>query len=148
MSEKNISTSTPLDACRMIKLPQINSGLGNLTFAETVDHVQFDIQRAYIVTDVPDGAVRGGHAHKALWQLLICAQGSCKVSLSDGQKKADYLLSEPNQGLIIGPAVWRDLAFMSEHKAVLLVLASDHYDERDYIRSYQEFSAWSAHNGN
>lgn len=148
MSEKNTSVSKPLDACRIIKLPQINSVLGNLIFAETARHVQFDIQRAYIVTDVPDGALRGGHAHKSLWQLLICAHGSCKVSLSDGLKTVDYLLSEPNQGLLIGPAIWRDLAFMSQHKAVMVVLASDHYDERDYIRSYEEFSAWSALNGN
>jgi dTDP-4-dehydrorhamnose 3,5-epimerase-like enzyme len=147
MSENNISVSTPLDACGIIKLPQINSGLGNLIFAETVRHVQFDIQRAYIITDVPDGAVRGGHAHKSLWQLLICAHGSCKVSLSDGLKTVDYFLSEPTHGLLVGPAVWRDLTFMSEHKAVLVVLASDHYDEKDYIRSYEEFSAWSALNG-
>jgi dTDP-4-dehydrorhamnose 3,5-epimerase-like enzyme len=147
MSEKNICISTPLDDCSIVKLPQIDSDLGNLIFIETARHVHFDIQRAYIITDVPNGAIRGGHAHKSLWQLLICAHGSCKVLLSDGENTVEYSLSNPNYGLLIGPAVWRDMAFSSEHKAIMMVLASEHYDENDYIRSYEEFITWRALDG-
>ena len=147
MLEKNIAVSNPLDDCRIVELPQISSDLGNLIFAETKRHVQFDIKRTYFITDVPDGVERGGHAHKSLWQLLICAHGSCKVSLSDGRKTVEHLLSKPNKGLLIGPAVWRDLAFISKYRAILMVLASEHYDESDYIRSYEKFRAWSTSNG-
>ena len=123
---------------RLIDLPRITDPRGNLTVAEGMDMVPFDIKRAYWVYDVPGGESRGGHAHKHLSQLLIAVSGSFSVTLDNGREHTTFLLNHPWQGLLIEPNTWRTLDDFSSG-AVCLVLASDHYEETDYIYDYNEF---------
>lgn len=123
---------------RLIDLPRITDPRGNLTVAEGMDMVPFDIKRAYWVYDVPGGESRGGHAHKHLSQVLIAVSGSFSVTLDNGREHTTFLLNHPWQGLLIEPNTWRTLDDFSSG-AVCLVLASDHYEESDYIYDYNEF---------
>ena len=100
--------------------------------------IPFDVKRLYYLYDVPGGESRGGHAHKNLSQLIIAASGSFAVTLDDGNVKRTFTLNRPYQGLYIKPGIWRELYDFSSG-SVCLVLASDKYDEADYIRDYQEF---------
>ena len=125
----------------LIELPKITDPRGNLTVAESITNVPFDIKRAYWVYDVPGGECRGGHAHKQLWQLVIALSGSFHVTLDNGQEKTTYLLNHALQGLIIRPGTWRTLDDFSSG-AVCLVLASERFEEDDYIRDYEDFIAW------
>ena len=123
---------------RIIDLPRITDPRGNLTFAEGVSMVPFDIRRAYWVYDVPGGMGRGGHAHKHLRQLLIAVSGSFHVTLDNGRERETILLNHPWQGLLIETNIWRTLDDFSSG-AVCLALASEHYDEADYIYDYDDF---------
>ena len=111
---------------------------GALTFIESDRDVPFTIRRVYYLYNVKDDARRGFHAHKALQQYLICVHGSCKVLLDDGSVKKEVLLNNPNEGLYVGPSTWREMYDFTDG-AVLLVLASEYYDETDYIRDYDSF---------
>ena len=124
--------------CRVIDLPKVSDARGNLTFIEGEQHIPFDIRRVYYLYDVPQGAERGAHAHKALHQLIIAISGSFDVILDDGEEKRRIHLSEPYAGLYVSPMIWRDLENFSPG-AVCMVLASSRYDEADYFRDYQEF---------
>jgi hypothetical protein len=122
----------------LIDLPRITDPRGNLTVAESQDRVPFPIRRAYWVYDVPAGESRGGHAHKRLKQLVIALSGSFHVTLDDGHERKTVLLNHPWQGLLIDTNTWRTLDDFSSG-AVCLVLASEHYEEDDYIYDYDEF---------
>ena len=126
---------------KLIDLPKITDPRGNLTFAEAEGHVPFPIRRAYWVYDVPAGESRGGHAHKRLQQLVIALSGSFHVTLDNGRERKTILLNHPWQGLLIDTDTWRTLDDFSSG-AVCLVLASDHYEEEDYIYDYNEFLAY------
>ncbi len=128
-----------------IELPKITDPRGNLTVVEQCKDVHFEIKRAYWVYDVPAGESRGGHAHKALHQLLVAMSGSFTVNLDDGFRKASYLLNHPWEGLLIEPGIWRTLDDFSSG-AVCMVLADELYDESDYIYDYQDFLAYKASN--
>ncbi|NLV16851.1 MAG: WxcM-like domain-containing protein [Syntrophomonadaceae bacterium] len=119
-------------------LRKIENAHGSLTAIEGLRDIPFEIKRVYYIYAVAEGARRGFHAHHELRQVLICVHGSCKVLLDDGVTKAVVVLEDPGQGLYIGRMVWREM-FDFSPDAVLLVLASDYYDEEDYIRSYDEF---------
>ena len=123
---------------RIIELPKITDPRGNLTVAEAFKNVPFDIRRAYWVYDVPGGESRGGHAHKRLRQLVIAMSGSFTVTLDNGHEQQKYLLNHPWEGLLIETETWRTLDDFSSG-AVCLVLASEHYEEDDYIYDYDEF---------
>ena len=127
---------------RIIELPRITDPRGNLTVAEALNHVPFDIRRAYWVYDVPGGESRGGHAHKRLKQLMIALSGSFTVTLDDGHERQTFLLNHPWQGLVIETGIWRTLDDFSSG-AVCLVLASEPYEEEDYIYDYQEFLSYT-----
>lgn len=126
---------------KLIQLQKIHDPRGNLTVAEGDSQVPFSIKRAYWVYDVPGGESRGGHAHKTLKQLVIAMSGSFHVTLDNGDECETVLLNHPWEGLIIEPGTWRTLDDFSSG-AVCLVLASDHYEEEDYIREYNEFIEW------
>lgn len=128
----------PLDACRMIELPKISDSRGRLTFVEGGSHIPFEIRRIYYLYDVPGGAGRGGHAHKALQQLFIAVSGRFDVILDDGREERHLHLDRPDHGLYVGPMIWRTLANFSLG-AVCMVLASERYDEVDYYRRYEDF---------
>lgn len=128
---------TPLEI-KFIDFPKIEDPRGNLTFAEGMGHVPFDIKRAYWVYDVPAGESRGGHAHKRLKQVIIALSGSFQVTLDNGHERKTVLLNHPWQGLLIDTNIWRILDGFSSG-AVCMVLASEHYDEDDYIYDYEDF---------
>jgi len=129
-----------LDECRIIELPVINDVRGNLSYIEQNRHIPFEIRRVYYLYDVPGGATRGGHAHKALHQLIIAMSGSFDVVLDDGDRKRRFHLNRSYYGLYVCPMVWRELDNFSSG-SVSLVLASDYFDESDYFRDYDRFVA-------
>ena len=100
--------------------------------------ISFEMKRAYFLYGLDSTARRGFHAHKKLHQLAVCVSGSCLFALDDGREKAETILDSPNKGLLLGPMLWREMYNFSTD-CVLLVLASAHYDEDDYIRDYEEF---------
>lgn len=121
----------------LINLPKIEDPRGNLSVIEK-DVIPFEIKRVYYLYDVPSGAERGGHAHKNLQQFLIALSGSFDVILNDGKTEKMVTLNKPNQGLLIETGIWRELKNFSSG-AVCLVIASDVFDENDYIRDFEEF---------
>lgn len=127
-----------IEKCKILELPRIQDPRGNLTFIEGSTHVPFDIQRIYYLYDVPGGAERGGHAHKALHQLIIAIAGSFDVHMDDGTEKKVFQLNRSFQGLYVCPMMWRELKNFSSG-AVCMVVASEKYDEDDYYRDYSEF---------
>ena len=124
--------------CKIIDLHKIQDPRGNLTFIESGHHVPFDIQRVYYLYDVPGGAERGGHAHKALHQLIIAMSGSFDVVLDDGREKKRFHLNRSYKGLYVCPMMWRELDNFSSG-SVCMVLASDKFSEDDYYRDYSEY---------
>lgn len=124
--------------CKILDLPKITDPRGNLTFVEGGNHIPFDIQRVYYLYDVPGSADRGGHAHKALQQLIIAMNGAFDVVLDDGKKKKRVHLNRSYYGLYVCPMIWRALDNFSSG-AVCMVLASSKYTEDDYYRDYNEF---------
>ena len=119
----------------MISLPRVTDPRGNLTFVEGGLHVPFEIKRVYYVYDVPGGAERGGHGHKALEQVLIAVSGSFDILVNDGTEKRTFHLNRSYHGLYLPPMIWRDLGNFSSG-SICLVLASAPYDEGDYFRDY------------
>ena len=127
-----------INDCKIVNLPKIQDPRGNLTFIEGGSHIPFEIQRVYYLYDVPGGAERGGHAHKALHQLIIAMSGSFDVVLDDGYNKKRIHLNRSYNGLYVCPMMWRELENFSSG-SVCMVLASNRYDEDDYFREYKTF---------
>ena len=127
-----------LTECRIIDLPKIIDPRGNLTFIETGRHVPYEIKRVYYLYDVPGGAERGGHAHRALHEFIVAMSGSFDVILDDGAQKKRFHLNRSYFGLYVRPMIWRELDNFSSG-SVCMVLASNYYDESDYYRNYDEF---------
>lgn len=127
-----------IENCTIIDLPKITDSRGNLTFIEGNIHVPFDIRRVYYLYDVPGGSSRGGHAHKALHQLIIAMSGSFDVIVNCGGAKKKFQLNRSYQGLYICPMVWRELDNFSSG-SVCMVLASNIFEESDYYRDYNEY---------
>ncbi len=133
---------SPLASVRKIDLPKISDPSaphgGNLTFIEGGGHVPFDIRRIYYLYDVPGGAMRGGHGHKALHQFIIALSGSFSLILDDGYERQRFYLNRSYYGIYVPPMLWRELEDFSSG-SVCLVLASERYDESDYYRQYADF---------
>lgn len=124
--------------CSVITLPKIKNRAGNITPIQNSIEIPFDIKRVFYLYDVPGGESRGAHAHKQCHQFLIAASGSFEVLLNDGQVERVVQLNKPNIGLHIPPMIWAsEINFSSG--AICLVLASEQYEEEDYIRNYDEF---------
>lgn len=111
---------------------------GSLVALEANKDIPFDIERVYYVFGTDKRAVRGKHAHKSLKQVIICTSGSCDFILDDGQRKETIRLDKPNKGLYIANNIWREFTNFSSD-CVILVLASEKYDESEYIRDYDNF---------
>lgn len=125
--------------CSIIELDRHHSQRkGDISVVENGETVPFDVKRVYYLYDVPGDVERGGHAHKALTQLIVAASGAFTVTLNDGKAKRSFTLNRPYQGLLVKPGIWRDLNDFSSG-SVCLVLASEKYDPSDYIRDFHEF---------
>jgi dTDP-4-dehydrorhamnose 3,5-epimerase-like enzyme len=129
-----------MDMCgaRLINLPKIMDPRGTLSVIEGNHHLPFEIKRVFYLYDVPTGQARGAHAHKELYQFLVCLSGSFDVSMDDGNHTQLVHLNRPWTGLLVPPKVWAsEINF--DPGTVCLVIASELYDENDYIRDYHEF---------
>lgn len=111
---------------------------GNLIALEEKKEIPFAIKRVYYIFDTIKGVRRGFHAHRRLKQVLIAVHGSCKIELNDGTKKEVIVLDNCQKGLYIDTPLWREMYDFSED-CVLMCVASDIYDERDYIRNFEEY---------
>ncbi len=129
-----------LDRCKLMHFPRVEDPRGNLTFIEGTRHIPFEIRRVYYLYDVPGGATRAAHAHKALHQLLIAMSGSFDVTLDDGHDRRRFHLNRSYFGLYIPPMIWRDIDNFSSG-SVCMALASEFFSEDDYYRDYSEFRA-------
>ncbi|WP_426476887.1 sugar 3,4-ketoisomerase [Chryseobacterium sp. CBSDS_008] len=115
-----------------------NSSLGFITVAESLKNVPFEIKRVYWTYYTPQDVMRGGHAHKKLQQIIFAVSGTIEFTTIDLQgNKKTFILDSPSQGLFLPKLIWRDIKF--SHNAVLLCLASEHYEEDDYFRDFEEF---------
>lgn len=112
--------------------------MGHLTPIEGNGDIPFDIKRIYYLTRVPENTIRGFHAHKELKQVLICMNGKVTISVATPYEKQLITLDDPAKGLYIGPMIWREMYDFSPG-SVLVVLASEHYNEDDYIRDYRAY---------
>jgi dTDP-4-dehydrorhamnose 3,5-epimerase-like enzyme len=111
---------------------------GNLISLEENKNIPFEIKRVYYIFGTQKEVSRGFHAHKELKQLAVCIQGDCTILMDDGSVKESIVLDSPSKGLIIDVQQWHEMHDFSED-CILMVLASDYYDEDDYIRDYDEF---------
>lgn len=125
---------------QLIDLNLLSDSRGDLLSLEQMKNVPFDIKRVYCLTRLQASQPRGFHAHRNLQQLVVCLAGRCRFVLDDGKQKHEVWLESSRQGLLLGNQVWREMHDFSAD-CVLMVLASDYYDEADYIRDYQEFLA-------
>lgn len=126
--------------CSIIELPKIKNRAGNITPINNSINIPFDVKRVFYIYDIPGGEDRGAHAHKECHQFLIAASGSFEIEMDDGTSKRTILLNRPYYGLHIPPGIWAaEKSFSSG--SVCLVLASHKYDEKDYIRNYNDFIA-------
>ncbi len=123
---------------KIVNLNSHGDERGNLIAIEGMKDLPFDIKRVYYIFGTGKGVRRGFHAHKKLKQLLICVSGKCKIFLDNGDETQVVVLDEPNKGLYIENDIWREMYDFTKD-AVLLVLASEYYDENDYIRNYKDF---------
>jgi dTDP-4-dehydrorhamnose 3,5-epimerase-like enzyme len=124
---------------KLIKLSAFGDKRGKLIALESKKFpIPFDIKRVYYIFDTTPGTIRGYHAHKTLKQVLIATSGGCTIVCDDGKKKKEFVLDWPNKALYIEGMIWREMKDFSKG-AALMVLASEYYDEKDYIRNYDKF---------
>jgi dTDP-4-dehydrorhamnose 3,5-epimerase-like enzyme len=127
-----------LSNIQIINFPLLGDDRGSLVALEAKFTVPFEVKRVYYIFGTKLGVSRGFHAHRELQQVAICVTGKCRMLVDDGMRREDVWLDSPTKGLLIGDLVWREMHDFSPD-CVLLVLANQHYNENDYIRSYDEF---------
>ncbi len=131
-----------MDNVSVSRTEPIGDGSGSLYVLEKQSKLPFEIKRIYYITDVAScSVIRGNHAHKQLRQLLFCVGGSCEITLDNGVDRMTVILDDPGKILYIRPCLWREISKFSKN-ATLIVLASDEYNEQDYIRDYEEFKEY------
>jgi dTDP-4-dehydrorhamnose 3,5-epimerase-like enzyme len=128
---------------KTISFPPLGDERGSLVALEAHKTVPFDVKRVYYIFGTQAGVSRGFHAHRAFQQVAVCVTGKCRMVMDDGQRREEVLLDSPTKGLLIGNLVWREMHDFSPD-CVLLVLASEFYNEADYIRTYDEFKRTAA----
>lgn len=121
-----------------LDFPPLGDSRGSLVALEADITVPFTIKRVYYIFNTKQGIARGFHAHKNLKQIAVCVTGKCRIIFDDGKSREEVWLKSPTKGIYIDSLVWREMHDFSKD-CVLLVLASEHYDEADYIRDYEEF---------
>ena len=136
-------SKTTVYDCALVELPRRTDRTGSLTSLQPGQTCPFKIQRTYYLYDVPGGSSRGGHAHRKLEQLIIAASGSFDVIIDDGRNRRTVMLNRPYYALHIVPGMWREICNFSSG-SICLVMASDVFDEADYIRNYEEFRTLKA----
>lgn len=124
--------------CELLNFETLGDERGSLIAIEEGYNAQFDIKRIYYIFDTQKNVIRGYHAHINLKQIAIAVKGSCTFIIDNGKKREEMLLNNPNKGLLIEGLIWREMKEFSDD-CVLLVIASEHYNEDDYIRDYQKF---------
>lgn len=138
MTESIEGKYTTVDDIKLINLPRVDLTSGALTSMNSRKEIPFNIERVYYLYDVPNKSDRGAHAHKELYQLVVAASGSFEITLFDGKESKQFILRQPDEGLLVPPGMWRDLNNFSGG-GICLVLASMPYSEEDYIRDLKEF---------
>lgn len=124
---------------KLIDFKILGDERGQLISLEGNKNIPFEIKRVYYIFNTKSGVSRGFHAHKELKQVLFAVKGSCRIRLDNGKIAEDIILNQPQKGILIDSFIWREMHDFSED-CVLIVLASQHYDESDYIRDYKVFS--------
>ena len=127
--------------CSIVELPRHTDRAGNISIAENNINLPFEVKRVFYTYDIPGGVDRGAHAHKECHQFLIAASGSFEVEMDDGINKRTIVLNRPYYGLHLPPGIWASEKSFSSG-SVCLVLASQGYEEEDYIREYQDFKKY------
>ena len=127
-----------MNNCKKIAFKAFSGPLGQLNAIEGSEDVPFAIKRVYYITKVPATVTRGFHSHQKLEQVLLCLNGSVKIRVKTPYKEEIVTLNNPSEGLYIGHMIWREM-FDFTPGAVLMVLASEHYTESDYIRDYEQY---------
>ena len=127
-----------IDHCKLAQLPKITKRAGNITPLENSVDIPFDVSRVYYLYDIPAGINRGGPRPQKLQQLIIAVSGAFNVKIDDGKNSKIITLNRPNYALYLVSGIWRELIDFSSG-AICLVLASDTFDENDYIRDYKKF---------
>ncbi len=130
-----------IERVRIINLEKIEDLRGNLTFVEEKKHMPFKIKRVYWIYDVPGGEVRGGHAYKKNKEFIIALSGSFDVIIKDGIKRIKFSLRRSYYGLYVPEMIWRSMENFSTN-SLCLILASERYNEKDYIRNWEEFKSF------
>ena len=130
--------NSSIEQCRVLTLNKHHHSNGNLTVVEDYNEIPFKIKRTYYLYDIPGSETRGGHSHHHLYQLVVAISGAFDVTIDDGLNAQTITLNRPEQGLLIVPGIWRTLQNFSSG-AVCMVIASEPYDESDYVRDYDEF---------
>lgn len=123
---------------KFIEFQSVGDECSPLVALESEKNIPFEIKRVYYIFGTHQGVARGFHAHRNLKQVAVCVAGSCRIVLDDGTQRQETWLNSPTKGLIIDSLIWREMHDFSED-CVLLILASEHYDETDYIRNYNDF---------
>jgi len=123
---------------KLIDFPALGDERGSLVALESNKSIPFDIKRVYYIFGTQQGVARGFHAHKQLKQVAICVTGKCRMILDNGHKRESIWLDNATRGVLIEDLTWREMHDFSDD-CVLLVMASEYYDESDYIRNYDEF---------
>lgn len=123
-----------------LDLPKILDERGNLTFIQNNTHVPFDIQRVYWIYDVPGGEVRGGHAYKTQWELIVALSGSFDVVVNDGIEEKVFTLNRSYNGIVVPNLIWRQLKNFSTN-SLALILTDQDYNEDDYIRDFNKYTS-------
>lgn len=121
-----------------IEFKKLGDDRGSLISLEQHKNIPFEVKRIYYIFGTKEGVSRGFHAHKELRQLAVCVRGSCRFIMDDGKNKEELVLDCPHKGLLIEPMQWHEMHDFSED-CIIIVLASDYYDETDYIRDYNLF---------
>lgn len=132
-----------IDACTMVSLKSVDHANGRLTVAENTATAPFNIRRVYFVYDVPAGAERGGHSHHDTAEMVVALAGAFDITVDDGCRTRRITLNRPDCGLLLPPGIWRTLDNFSAG-AICLVLASEPYDEADYVRDFDSFRQLTA----